>query len=162
LGSNLGDRAGTLLDGWERLAARCSGSRISRLYESRPLYVTDQPAFLNAVGEAWSTQRPAEMLATLHEIESSLGRDRSRERRMGPRTLDMDILLCGAMVVDTVDLVIPHPRIHERAFVLVPLLELDLEITDPRTGRPLSAALEALDARDGGAGARGVYLYRGG
>lgn len=105
---------------------------------------------------------PAEMLAVLHEIERGLGRDRARERRMGPRTLDLDILLCGALIMATPDLVIPHPRIQERAFVLVPLLELEPAITDPRTGLPLAAALEALDAKGGGQAARGVYLYEGG
>ena len=81
---------------------------------------------------------------------------------MGPRTLDLDILLCGSLIMDTPELIIPHPRIRERAFVLVPLLEVDPGATDPRTGGPLSAALDALDARDGGPAARGVYLYRGG
>ncbi len=140
------------------LAPHCSERRISRIYETRPLYVVDQPPFLNAVGQAVSSLSPPDMLTVLHQIERAHGRDRSRERRMGPRTLDLDILLCGEMIMETPDLTIPHPRIGERAFVLVPLLELEPDIRDPRTGQPFSRALEALDIQRGGADARGVYL----
>lgn len=122
------------------------------------MYVLDQPAYLNAVGLAVSALAPADLLAALHEIEKGLGRDRSRERRMGPRTVDLDILLCGDLVLDTPELVIPHPRLAERAFVLVPLLELDQAVRDPLSGKPFSQLLEALDAASGGPGNRGVYL----
>ena len=75
------------------------------------------------------------MLAELQGIEAAFGRDRTREVRRGARTLDMDILLCGEAVVDTADLLIPHPLMTERLFVLVPLLELAPDLRDPRTGK---------------------------
>ncbi len=130
---------------------------MSRIYETRPLYVVDQPAYLNAVGEAWSALEPSKMLSVLQEIEAAFGRDRSREVRRGARTLDLDILLCDRQVVESADLLIPHPLISERLFVLVPLLELDPALTDPRTGEPFDKARAALEAAAGSEG--GVYLH---
>jgi len=158
----VGDRKATLLSAWSMLAPQCRAGRMSRIYESLPLYVLDQPPFLNAVGVAWSRLPPLQMLGALQEIERTLGRDRSRERRMGPRTLDLDILLCGDLVLETPVLSIPHPRLEERAFVLVPLLELDPGTKDPRSGSLYSRALDQIDAREGGPAGRGVYLYTGG
>jgi 2-amino-4-hydroxy-6-hydroxymethyldihydropteridine diphosphokinase len=123
------------------------------------MYVADQPYYLNAVGEVSSSAPPRQMLALLHRIEQSLGRDRSREIRMGPRTLDLDILLCGSLVQEDPGLTIPHPRLAERMFVLVPLLELSPDLRDPRTGAPFSRALAALLQQAGSAEAEGVYLY---
>jgi len=151
LGSNLGDRERNLRSAWEMLAPHCESRRLSSLYESEPMYVTEQPRFLNAVGEAVSRLAPAEMLNAIHEIEKQLGRDRSRERRNGPRTLDLDILLCGTIVMDTPGLIIPHPRMGERGFVLVPLVELAPDLRDPRTGIRYAEMLP-------GAGG-GVYSY---
>ena len=172
LGSNLGDREATLKKAWSMLASLCESARLSRIYETRPMYVTDQPLYLNAVGEAASPAEPLEMLASLHRIEQSLGRDRSREIRMGPRPIDLDILLCGAIVMEAPELTIPHPRITERMFVLEPLLELALDLCDPRTGTPYSQARAALQGAEDAPGndassrrendassRRGVYLY---
>jgi 2-amino-4-hydroxy-6-hydroxymethyldihydropteridine diphosphokinase len=97
------------------------------------------------------------MLEELQEIEASFGRDRTRETRRGARTLDLDILLCGDASVTVPDLVIPHPHIGERLFVLVPLLELAPDLLDPRTGRPYQEAREALEREARGSG--GVYLH---
>jgi len=119
--------------------------------------VEEQPRYLNAVGEAWSGLDPAHMLLELQRIESGFGRDRSREIRRGPRTLDLDILLCGDLVVEIENLIIPHPLMAERLFVLVPLLELDPTVMDPRTGRPFAFARAALEEGPGGDG--GVYLH---
>ena len=157
LGANLGDREGTLREGWKRLKPFCHGMRLSRIYETRPMYVSDQPNYLNAVGEISTQAGPPELLEILHRIETDLGRDRSREIRMGPRTLDLDILLCGTLVLDTPTLVIPHPRLAERLFALVPLLELSPLLTDPRTGRGLAELVTALRAHTGAE--EGVYLY---
>jgi 2-amino-4-hydroxy-6-hydroxymethyldihydropteridine diphosphokinase len=164
LGSNLGDREATLKKAWSMLASLCESARLSRIYETRPMYVADQPLYLNAVGEAASQAEPLEMLAALHRIEQSLGRDRSREIRMGPRPIDLDILLCGDIIMDTPTLTIPHPRITERMFVLVPLLELMPGLRDPRTGVPYSQAgadLQGVDGapEDAASSRRGVYLY---
>jgi 2-amino-4-hydroxy-6-hydroxymethyldihydropteridine diphosphokinase len=127
------------------------------MYETRPLYVEAQPLYLNAVGEAWSWLPPAGMLAELQKIESAAGRDRRREVRRGARTLDLDILLCGDRVMQTPELVIPHPLMCERLFVLVPLLELAPGLIDPRTGEPYSLARAALERKAHGSG--GVYLH---
>ncbi len=135
----------------------CSGALLSRIYETRPLYVEDQPLYLNAVGRAWSTLEPHRMLARLQQIEAAFGRNRTVEIRRGPRTLDLDILLCSDLVIDTPDLIVPHPFLPERLFVLVPLLELEPDCTDPRNGRPYREARAELEKEAGGS--RGVYLH---
>ncbi len=142
------------------LASLFRRMRLSRIYETRPMYVTDQPKYLNAVGEGRSRIPPREMLLEIHRVEAALGRERSREIRMGPRTLDIDILLCDTTVMDDPDLTIPHPRITERLFVLVPLLELAPRLRDPRTGAPYARFRAALTETGGPAGPEGVYLYR--
>jgi len=111
------------------------------------------------VGEAWSSLAPASLLAELQAIEAAFGRDRTQEVRRGARTLDLDILLCDTLVMDTPRLTIPHPLISERLFVLVPLLELDPDLRDPRTGEPLRAWRRSLEAAGSGGG---VYLHHGG
>ncbi len=151
LGSNLGNRESNLRRAWEMIACHGWGSRLSSLYESEPMYVTDQPLFLNAVGVISSSLGPRELLAEIHTVEAGLGRDRIREKRMGPRTVDLDILLCDSLVLDEPDLTIPHPRMTERGFVLVPLLELEPGLRDPRNGFPLA---EYLRGRT-----KGIYSY---
>ena len=151
LGSNQGDREGNLRRAWEMMQAAGSALVLSSLYETEPMYVTDQPLFLNAVGRMHSTLAPREMLETLHRIENALGRDRGKEKRMGPRTIDIDILLCGDLVIDEPDLIIPHPRMEERGFVLVPLLEISPQLTDPRTAVPYADILPGKS--------QGVYSY---
>jgi|SRR5271169_528305 len=158
LGSNLGDREKTLKDAWARVESMCAGARVSRIYETRPLYVEDQPLYLNAVGEAWSLLEPHRMLARLQQIEADFGRNRSVEVRWGPRTLDLDILLCSDRVIQTPDLVVPHPLLAKRLFVLVPLLELKPDCADPRDGTPYREARAALETQAGGS--QGVYLHR--
>jgi 2-amino-4-hydroxy-6-hydroxymethyldihydropteridine diphosphokinase len=140
------------------VASFCSGTRLSSIYETRPLYVEDQPLYLNAVGEAQCALEPSTMLAHLQRIEADFGRNRAQEIRRGPRTLDLDILLCGDLVIGTPDLVVPHPLIAERLFVLVPLLELEPDCADPRSGEPYTAARAALEREARGGG--GVYLHR--
>ena len=121
------------------------------------MYVEDQPLYLNAVGEAWSSLEPARMLGELQGIEAAFGRDRKNEVRRGARTLDLDILLYSDVVIRTIDLVVPHPQITERLFVLVPLLELAPDLRDPRTGKPYRLARAALER--GARGSAGVYLH---
>ncbi len=152
LGSNLGDRQRTLLAAWEEAAQFCDERRLSSLYQTEPMHVTDQPLFLNAVGQARTALSPLELLDALHAIETSLGRDRSVETRMGPRPIDMDILLYDDLVLDSPRLCVPHPRMAERRFVLVPLLELAPGLLDPRTGQPWAERLPALAGQ-------GVYSY---
>ncbi len=152
LGSNIGDREKNLLTAFERLSSFCGDLRLSSIFQTAPLYLRDQPDFLNAVAEGSTLLAPAALLLRLHEIEADLGRDRSREVRMGPRTMDLDLLLYGSLELKTKDLTIPHPRMTERAFVLVPLLELAPELKDPVTGRPYADALRVV-------GRWGVYSY---
>lgn len=124
LGSNLGDRLANLRGVVERLSERgIHPVRSSRVYETEPVGGPPQPPYLNAVIEVETDLQPRELLAAAHEVEAALGR--VRDERWGPRTADVDILTFDDVVVDEPDLRIPHPRAHERAFVLVPLLELE-------------------------------------
>lgn len=162
LGSNLGDREAALRRGWAMLSAQCSAVKLSPLYETRPMYVFDQPLYLNAVGRVSCAIQPKDMLDQLHRIEKELGRDRANEVRMGPRTLDLDILLYGDLIQEDPVLTIPHPRITERMFVLVPLLALAPRLHDPRTGTPYAQSLALLQAEGDAMRAGGVYLYPSG
>ncbi|MEX0755401.1 MAG: 2-amino-4-hydroxy-6-hydroxymethyldihydropteridine diphosphokinase [Actinomycetota bacterium] len=129
LGANLGDRLATLQAAADRIGAtdgiELLGS--SRVYETVPVGGPEQPDYLNAVVRVRTSLEPHTLLDALHGIEAALGRERTV--RWGPRTIDIDILTYGDAAIDDPDLEVPHPRMHERAFVLVPLLEL---IADPR------------------------------
>jgi len=134
LGSNLGDRGDTLMAAVKRLAAieGVSVRRISQFITTDPVGgPPDQPKYLNAAAEILTTLAPLELLAELQKIEAALGRDRTNEPRWGPRTCDMDILLMGDCVMETETLTIPHPRMHERKFVLRPLAQIAREAVHP-------------------------------
>jgi 2-amino-4-hydroxy-6-hydroxymethyldihydropteridine diphosphokinase len=128
LGSNLGDRAGNLAAARAALAANISITAASSLYETEPWGLLAQGRYLNQVLHGETKLPPRALLAKLHEIEHTLGRDRTREQRYGPRTIDLDILLYDELSVDEPGLTIPHPRMLERAFVLVPLVEIAPEL----------------------------------
>jgi len=140
LGSNLGDRERNLRDAVERLRA-IGAVRLSALTDTDPVGVVDQPNFLNAVAELSSELSARELLDRLLEIERELGRDRAKERRWGPRTIDLDLLLYGDEVIEEPGLTLPHPRLAERRFVLEPLHELapDLALPDGRRIKDLLA-----------------------
>lgn len=123
LGSNLGDRLVHLRSGVERLERVLDDLRTSSVYQTLPMDYRDQPRFLNAccVGQTGLTDR--QLLSELQDAERAAGRQRTAER-YGPRTLDLDLLLYGDHVSHDQYLTLPHPRLHERAFVLVPLAEL--------------------------------------
>ncbi len=126
LGSNLGDREGTLIGAVDALAAT-PGIRVvavSRLVDTAPIGNVDQPRFLNGV-VALETELPArEVLDLLLAVERRFGRVRKGVPLQGPRTLDLDLLLYGDAEIDEPGLRVPHPRLHERAFVLEPLAEI--------------------------------------
>jgi 2-amino-4-hydroxy-6-hydroxymethyldihydropteridine diphosphokinase len=145
LGSNLGDREGYLRQALERLAAHPALHllRLSSVYETAPVGVTDQPDFLNLVVELEARLSARELLAVCHEIENGLGR--TRERHWGPRTIDLDLLLCDDLTLDEPDLQLPHPRLLERQFVLVPLAEIAPDLRLPE-GRLASAAADSTAA----------------
>ena len=126
VGANLGDRWATICGALETLA-RTSGVLAveeSAVYETIPVGVSDQPKFLNLVAGIETTLTPEQLLAVLHALENAAGRRRSREIRWGPRPLDLDLLLYEGEERAGTDLILPHPRMWERAFVLVPLREL--------------------------------------
>jgi 2-amino-4-hydroxy-6-hydroxymethyldihydropteridine diphosphokinase len=130
LGSNLGDRERNLREAVERLR-KIGVVRLSTLKDTDPVGVADQPNFLNAVAELSSELPARELLDRLLEIERELGRDRGKEERWGPRTIDLDLLLYGDEVIDEPGLTLPHPRLAERRFVLEPLHELAPELVLP-------------------------------
>jgi 2-amino-4-hydroxy-6-hydroxymethyldihydropteridine diphosphokinase len=124
LGSNLGDRLANLQRAVDLLADRTGVEllRSSRVYETEPVG-PPQPDYLNAVVEVRTELEPRELLDACLGVEAELGR--VRDERWGPRTIDVDILVYDEREIDEPDLVVPHPRMHERGFVLVPLRELE-------------------------------------
>jgi 2-amino-4-hydroxy-6-hydroxymethyldihydropteridine diphosphokinase len=145
LGANLGDREGTLraavaaLDATEGVQV----SAVSALRETEPVGYLDQPRFLNGAVALETTLAPRELLDALLAVERSLGRTRGGPR-FGPRTIDLDLLLYGEESVDEQGLTVPHPRLHERAFALEPLAELDPGLVVPGHG-PLETLLRNLE-----------------
>ncbi|HEY6803399.1 MAG TPA: 2-amino-4-hydroxy-6-hydroxymethyldihydropteridine diphosphokinase [Pyrinomonadaceae bacterium] len=143
LGSNLGDRAGYLLLAVRgMLDAGIDVIRLSRIYETQPVEYTDQPTFLNMVAELrGSTLPPPEqLLARMLRIEYALGR--VREVRMGPRTIDLDLLIYKDELRDTEYLQLPHPRMAQRRFVLVPMHELVPTLKHPATHQTIADLLK--------------------
>ncbi len=126
IGTNVGDRLATIEATLWTLddTAGIDVVDVSGVYETLPWGGVDQDPYLNAVVVLDTTLSPHGLLADLQATEAAFGRDRDHEVRWGPRTLDLDVLLYGDAVVDTPDLVVPHPRLRERAFVLVPLVEV--------------------------------------
>ncbi|HWR50677.1 MAG TPA: 2-amino-4-hydroxy-6-hydroxymethyldihydropteridine diphosphokinase, partial [Bryobacteraceae bacterium] len=135
-----GDREASLREAVAQLGpAGIRVLRVSSLYETEPRDVPDQPWFLNAVVEAETELSPKMLLARTQGIEQVMGRKKTRPK--GPRAIDIDILLYGNTVIDTETLVIPHPRMHERRFVLEPLTELAPELRHPATRRTVREML---------------------
>jgi 2-amino-4-hydroxy-6-hydroxymethyldihydropteridine diphosphokinase len=137
VGANLGDRLATMRAAVARIDA-IDGVRVlarSRLYETVPVGVVEQPAFMNGAVLVECTLSPLALLDALLAIERELGRTRSQDTmRWGPRTIDLDVLWIDGVALDDPHLVVPHPRMHERAFALVPLLDVAPGATDPTTG----------------------------
>ena len=146
LGANLGDRRANLRFGLAWLPPRVRVTKLSPLYESAPVGVTDQPAFQNAVCLAETGLEPLPLLDYLKEIEHAAGRRPGR--RWGPRPLDLDILFFGDRVIELERLTVPHPRMRERGFVLRPLADLDPERRLPGWTEDVQTALAAIDTSD--------------
>jgi 2-amino-4-hydroxy-6-hydroxymethyldihydropteridine diphosphokinase len=147
LGSNQGDRAGMLAQARTLLAgADLVLLRASHLYESAPWGVSHQPCFLNQVLEVRTVLSPQALLDRCHAVEARLGRVRAA--RWGPRTIDVDMLLYADVTISATNLTVPHPHLRERAFVLVPLLELAPDLRLP-TGERVAHLLAALPDRGG-------------
>ena len=140
LGANLGDREATIRRALELLGA----TRVSTLLETEPWGYAHQPRFLNAVAELETVEPPRVLLDRLLEIERALGRTREGPR-YGPRAIDLDLLLYGDEELAEPGLVVPHPRLQERAFVLEPLAELCPDLVVPGRG-PVKALLSRLQS----------------
>lgn len=145
LGANLGDREATIRRAVELLAATpgIGVVGVSTLRETDPVGYVDQPRFLNGVATLETELTPRVLLDRLLAVEQELGRVRGEGPRFGPRTIDLDLLLYGDEVVDEAGLVVPHPRLVGRRFVLEPLHELDPELTLP-DGRRIADLLLGL------------------
>jgi 2-amino-4-hydroxy-6-hydroxymethyldihydropteridine diphosphokinase len=150
LGSNLGDRAGNLLLGIRgMLDANLTVIRLSQVYETEPVETFAQAPFLNMVAELRGSTlpRPEELLARLLRIEYALGR--TREAAMAPRTIDLDLLFYPNETSETQFLTLPHPRLHHRRFVLVPLNELAPALVHPKLNKTIGQLLQDLNDHGG-------------
>lgn len=146
LGSNLGDRESALETAIERLSPAVVVEKRSHIYQTAPMYVTDQPAFLNMVIGGQTALKPLALLDFLKNLEREIGRIPSMVN--GPRAIDLDILYFGEDVRDSDRLVLPHPRIAERAFVLVPLADIAPDLVDPRSGMAVQDLCDAVSGKD--------------
>jgi 2-amino-4-hydroxy-6-hydroxymethyldihydropteridine diphosphokinase len=142
IGTNLDDRHANIDRALRAISHLARITRVSRIYESAPVGFAEQPPFWNLVVRASTALPPAELLTRLKEIERSMGRVPTF--RNGPRLIDIDILFYDDMIVDDGSLSIPHPRAHERAFVLRPLYEVAPGLVDPRTGALVADGLSAV------------------
>ena len=126
LGSNVGDREANLRDAQKRLGAIGRVTAVSSCYETEPVEFTQQPWFLNCAVAFETAQTPQQLMTSILNIEEAMGRRRVQKK--GPRTIDIDILLFGDAVLDSPEVTIPHPAMHERRFVLEPLAEIAPEV----------------------------------
>lgn len=145
IGSNLGDRTANLDRAIELLSQRMKVDRVSSVYDTDPLN-PNQPRYLNIVCKVMTRLTPQGLLTLAKGIESILGRTGKTGES---RTIDVDILLYGNVVIDTPELVIPHPRIMERAFVLVPLSEIAPEVVHPVAGKTIRELKQAVNETQG-------------
>ena len=148
LGANLGDPEGQLTEALERLnaAEEVEVTRVSTFYRNPPLGPANQPWYVNAAARVRTRLGPEELLRLLQQVETALGRVRGE--RWGPRRLDLDLLLYNGEVIFAPDLVVPHPEMHRRVFVLVPLAEIAPQAWHPVMGKSAGDLLAELDPAD--------------
>jgi 2-amino-4-hydroxy-6-hydroxymethyldihydropteridine diphosphokinase len=142
LGSNVGDREQNLRAAIERLRELGEVRAVSSLYETEPVDLATQPWFLNCAVELVTPLMPKQLLARTQQIEMGLGRRRVQKK--GPRTLDIDILMFGQSIIDTTALVVPHPAMHERRFVLEPMAEIAADLRHPVFKRTMREMRDAI------------------
>ena len=151
LGTNLGDRMNNLLQAVQALPLEITLQRASQVYETKPEGYLTQPDFLNQVLETETTLPPMDLLISLKQLENQLGRQKSFKD--GPRLIDIDILFYDNKVIELPGLIIPHPRLAGRAFVLAPLVELAPDFYHPVIGKTIRELLESVSRI-------GVTLYQ--
>jgi 2-amino-4-hydroxy-6-hydroxymethyldihydropteridine diphosphokinase len=147
LGTNLGDRDANLRRAIDWLRGVATVDAVSAVYETAPMYDTDQSAFLNMCVAGRTALAPEDLLVQLKAAEAEIGRIPGR--RNGPRLIDIDILLYGDRVVDRPELAVPHPRMAERGFVLAPAADVAADWRHPVAGRSVAELLRALGPLDG-------------
>ncbi len=152
LGANLGDRVNNLCKATNLLSNFSTIQRSSRIYETEPWGYADQPKFLNQVVIIKTILEPLELLQRLKYIERQMGR--TAGPRYGPRPIDLDILFYDDLVLERPELTIPHPMISERAFLLVPLAEINPELIHPKLHCTITALLQKVDKQ-------GVTIFQG-
>ena len=147
LGSNIGDRESHLVNAIARLQACGTIVRVSSFYETEPVEVTEQAWFLNCAVAMETQQTPSQLMAAALKIEREMGRHRAQKK--GPRTIDIDILLFGKTVLNSPELTIPHPAMHQRRFVLESLAEIAPEARHPALQKTIRDLRDALPPGQG-------------
>jgi GTP cyclohydrolase-4 len=147
LGSNLGDRRENLVEALHLLGETLTIERVSSLYETEPVGYEEQPPFYNAVCHAATEIGPFQLLSVIKGIEVALGRTPSFPN--APRPIDVDILLYGDLIIESPQLVVPHSRLEERAFVLIPLAEIGSDLVHPENGYSIGELAREVSGRDG-------------
>lgn len=142
LGTNLGDRRDNLRRALAALRAQFALEAVSRCYETEPAYVLHQPRFFNLACRVTTTLAPLDVLHGFKHTESMLGRGSGA--RFGPRLIDIDLLFYDGLILDSPELTIPHPRLHERAFVLAPLADIAPDLVHPALGLTITALRDRL------------------
>lgn len=143
LGTNLGDRLANLRAALDALSPHLKRIQPSRIFETPPWGFTDQPAFLNMVAQAQTKLGPHELLSTLKQAEARIGREPTF--RYGPRLIDLDILFYDDLVLESPPLIIPHPKLHERGFVLVPLMDIASDFIHPVFKKTIRELISTID-----------------
>jgi len=149
LGSNLGDREASVRGALQQLDAHAGIDflNVSSFHETEPVGPAGQQRYINAAAKLQTTLGPQELLEVMLAVEQQLGRTRDDQQKWGPRTIDLDLLLYGDDVIDKPGLVVPHPHMHERSFVLDPLVEIAATVQHPVLGEPIESLRRALSHR---------------